>query len=41
MTQCIITYPGGDPPSGPVEGKRHFAKYKEWLSSLGDSGDGA
>ena len=37
MTQYIITYPGGDQPSSPEEGKQHFAKYKEWLSSLGDS----
>ncbi|MGB5407309.1 MAG: hypothetical protein WBN43_11045 [Thiogranum sp.] len=37
MTQYIITYLGGDQPSSPEEGKQHFAKYKEWLSSLGDS----
>ena len=33
----MITYLGGDQPSSPEEGKQHFAKYKEWLSSLGDS----
>lgn len=37
MAQYIITYLGGNPPSTPEEGKQHFAKYKEWLSSLGDS----
>ena len=37
MTKFIITYLGGDQPSSPEEGKQHFAKYKEWLSSLGDS----
>ena len=37
MTQYIITYLGGDQPSSPEEGKQHFAKDKEWLSSLGDS----
>jgi hypothetical protein len=37
MTQYIITYLGGDQPSSPEEGKQHFAKYNEWLSSLGDS----
>jgi hypothetical protein len=37
MPQYIITYLGGDQPSSPEEGKQHFAKYKEWLSSLGDS----
>ena len=37
MPQYLITYLGGDKPSSPEEGKQHFAKYKEWLSSLGDS----
>ena len=37
MTQYMITYLGGNQPSSPEEGKQHFAKYKEWLSSLGDS----
>ena len=37
MPQYIITYLGGDQPSSPEEGKQHFAKYKEWLSSLGDA----
>ncbi len=37
MTQYIITYFGGDQPSTPEEGQQHFANYKEWLSSLGDS----
>ena len=37
MARYIITYLGGDQPSSPEEGQQHFAKYKEWLSSLGDS----
>ncbi len=37
MAQYIITYLGGNQPSSPEKGKQHFAKYKEWLSSLGDS----
>lgn len=37
MAQYIITYLGGEQPSSPEEGQKHFAKYKEWLSSLGDS----
>ena len=37
MPQYMITYLGGDQPSSPEEGKQHFAKYKEWLSSLGES----
>jgi len=37
MAQYIMTYFGGNQPSTPEEGKQHFAKYNEWLSSLGDS----
>ncbi len=37
MTQYLMTYLGGDQPASPEEGKKHFAKYREWLSSLGDS----
>ena len=37
MPQYIITYIGGDQPSNPEEGKQHFAKYMDWLASLGDS----
>ena len=37
MPQYIITYLGGNQPSNPEEGKKHFTKYKEWLSSLGTS----
>lgn len=37
MAEYIITYLGGNHPSSPEEGQRHFAKYKEWLASLGDS----
>lgn len=37
MPQYIITYLGGTKPSSPEEGKKHFAKYMEWIASLGDS----
>ena len=37
MPQYVIVYLGGDQPSSPQEGKQHMAKYREWLSSLGDS----
>jgi len=37
MTQYIITYLGGNQPSSPEEGQQHFAKYKQWLSSLGEA----
>ena len=33
----MISYLGGDQPSSPEEGQKHFAKYKEWLASLGDA----
>ena len=35
MAQFIFTYLGGNPPATPEEGMKHFAKYKEWLTSLG------
>lgn len=37
MPQYAIVYIGGNQPSSPEEGQQHFAKYKEWLTSLGDS----
>ena len=37
MKQYVLVYLGGNQPSNPEEGRKHFAKYMEWLSSLGDS----
>ncbi len=37
MAQYIMTYLGGEPPASPEEGQRHFARYMEWLGSLGDA----
>ncbi|MDH3583302.1 MAG: YciI family protein [Phycisphaerae bacterium] len=37
MPQYVMVYLGGDKPATPEEGKAHFAKYMQWLSSLGDS----
>ncbi len=37
MPKYMITYLGGDKPSSPEEGQKHFAKYEEWLFSLGSS----
>ena len=37
MTQYCITYFGGDHPSDPGEGKKHFNKYMEWIGSLGEA----
>jgi hypothetical protein len=37
MPQYVIVYLGGNQPSTPEEGKRHFSKYMDWIASLGDS----
>ena len=37
MSKYILTYFGGDEPATPEEGKKHFAKYQEWLGSLGNA----
>ena len=37
MPQYVIVYLGGNQPSTPEEGKQHFTKYMEWLSSLGET----
>jgi len=35
MPRYLLTYLGGNQPATPEEGKQHFAKYMDWLSSLG------
>jgi hypothetical protein len=37
MKQFEFVYLGGNQPSSPEEAKKHFSKYTEWLTSLGDS----
>ena len=37
MKQYVLVYLGGSRPSSPEEARKHFAKYMDWLSSLGDS----
>ena len=37
MPQYIFVYLGGEYPSSPEEGQKHFAKYQQWLSELGDA----
>ena len=37
MKQFVFVYLGGNQPSGAEEANNHFAKYMEWLSSLGDT----
>ena len=37
MPRYLISYLGGNHPSSPAEGQRHFARYMEWLNGLGDA----
>ena len=37
MAKFVITYLGGNQPSTAEEGQQHFARYRQWLSNLGDS----
>jgi hypothetical protein len=37
MPQYIFVYLGGQYPSDPDEGKKHFKKYQQWLNSLGNA----
>jgi hypothetical protein len=37
MPHYIFVYLGGEYPASPEEGQRHFEKYQQWLSSLGNA----
>lgn len=37
MPQYIFVYLGGEYPSSPEEGQKHFEKYQQWLTSLGSA----
>ena len=37
MPQYIFVYLGGETPSSPEEGQKHFAKYQQWIESLGEA----
>ncbi|MGI9341491.1 MAG: YciI family protein [Gammaproteobacteria bacterium] len=37
MPQFVLTYLGGDQPSSPEEGAQHMAKYRAWLTDLGEA----
>lgn len=37
MPQYLISYIGGNQPASPEEGRQHFTRYMQWLSSLGDA----
>lgn len=36
MPQYIFVYLGGEFPTDPEEGQKHFQRYQQWLSALGD-----
>ncbi len=36
MPQYIFVYLGGEYPTDPEEGQKHFEQYQQWLQSLGD-----
>ena len=37
MKQYALVYLGGEQPGNPDEANKHFDKYIQWLSSLGDA----
>ncbi|MHA1164281.1 MAG: YciI family protein [Alphaproteobacteria bacterium] len=37
MSNYIIAYHGGKMPESPEEGAKHMAKWKAWISGLGDA----
>ena len=37
MPKYIFAYLGGQTPSNPEEGKKHFEQYQQWLTSLGQA----
>ena len=36
MPQYIFVYLGGEFPTDPEEGQKHFERYQQWLHALGD-----
>ena len=37
MKQFVLVYLGGNQPSSEKEANKHYQKYVEWLTSLGDA----
>ena len=37
MKQFVLVYMGGNQPSNEEEASKHYTKYVEWLTSLGDA----
>lgn len=35
MPRYLIVYLGGSPPATPEQGRKHFARYMDWLAVLG------
>lgn len=36
MAHYILSYIGGKHPSSPAEQQKHFERYTEWLTAMGD-----
>lgn len=32
MPRYVLSYVGGEPPSTPEEGQKHFAQYQQWIA---------
>ena len=37
MFQYIMVYLGGEQPASAEEGKKHFSKYMDWITALGNA----
>ena len=37
MKQFVLVYLGGNQPASEEEASKHYSKYVQWLSSLGDA----
>ncbi|MEE9304277.1 MAG: YciI family protein [Thiotrichaceae bacterium] len=37
MAQYLFAYLGGNTPTSPEEGQKHFEKYTQWLTELGSA----
>ena len=37
MKQFVLVYLGGNQPSSEAEAKKHYSKYVQWITSLGDT----
>lgn len=37
MPRYVISYIGGEQPADAEQGRRNFARYRQWLDALGDA----